>query len=685
MCECRPRENQLKIHVEAASSRPDRICASALARTLVCDCWRARSIRDMDGHAGDGATHGHAAPSRVERDDPDTAGIYYREAVEFERQNRMEEAIAAYREAASLGSMDACYALGVAHANGEGVPVDQKLAVKWYERASSEDHVEATHALGYRYWFGRYATPCDPVRAMDYFALTARAKCRPLRGSAPFAFWCEMTNLFALGLWLGLDRATWTSGASPDANRVMRIVESIPADVEPSATAHYVRAGLLMHDESTDLEFVADALRAASPPRAAGKTGTVTSDKADAALCVLTGMLYTGKDTDIEACYDRFSRSNVQSVVAAFIACDVPAFARIPAPVVQLIVGYLPASRRFIEADEYFAIARREGIVPDMYVALLRRAAELGSGYAQKDLGVMIHNGHGSVVRDPLSALRWHMAAADQGIEIAAVNAANVCLSRVPSDVVGACAWFAKGVKLGNQEAMYRLGHILIDGGGGYPRDAARGVALIRAAANKASPMARCALANALEVGEGVPAPDLQDAAFWYDSAYRSPGTKSSGVEIAIYNAGELLFLYGLGATADEHVPLERRAEAAVALWRRGADMDEKHCCYRLGWAHATGTLGCRVDAVEALLWFERARANGHHGATRHLAARWDTPGAPCLFSGYHYGVDAECSDAPVLGPLLGRSRSEAAVRLGVDLLNGREFAWSAIEATRPS
>ena len=654
---------------------------------------RADGEEDKDGGQVSAAKRARTgAPSA---DDLARASQFYSMAVAHEADAKMDAAISEYRAAAELGLADACYALGVAYANGEGVDMDQKLAVEWYERANQKNCPHATSALGCRYWFGSYGTPCEPMRAMCYFAVAddrlcsdlCRSQphgrpCQSMRGFQTYDVWVGVTTEYARGLWLGLNRDVKL--CATDIGKARRIINAACLD-RSYASTHYVRAGTAVCGDGADLSQAAALLALAEKGltnrQLYGAGDAIARAKARAALCVLAGTNYSGSDAETRLCFGRFRRSNRASVVSAFITCDVAALARIPPPLVRLIASYLSGLGDFIEADEYFEFANRYGLAPEMRVDLLRRAAELGSSHAQNELGCMLHDGYGGVAGNPAAALRWHMAAGDQGIDISALSAATVFLEQTPPDMLAACTWLCKAWKLGNAQAMYQLSGILMEGLGGCPRDMDRGLRLLRWAADSGHVCAQAHLGNVLEIGHGLAAPDLQEAAFQYNMA----GYHGSSREIAIglYNVAELVLLYGLGGTADEHIPDDRRAAAAVALWRRGSGMNEGHCCYRLGWAHATGTLGCRVDAAEAFQWFERASTLGHYGAKCHLAARQDAPGAPCFFSGYHYGVDAECSDAPIIGPLLGRSRSEAAARLGVDLLNGREFVWSALEAPR--
>ena len=60
-----------------------------------------------------------------------------------------------YRKAAEQGEADARYVLGVMYANGEGVPQDYQQAAKWYKLAAERGNAEAQYNLGWLYANGQ--------------------------------------------------------------------------------------------------------------------------------------------------------------------------------------------------------------------------------------------------------------------------------------------------------------------------------------------------------------------------------------------------------------------------------------------------------------------------------------------------------------------------------------------------
>jgi TPR repeat protein len=48
-----------------------------------------------------------------------------------------------FREAADQGHVEAAFSLGVLYQNGEGVPQDNKEAIKWYTKAADHNHPKA--------------------------------------------------------------------------------------------------------------------------------------------------------------------------------------------------------------------------------------------------------------------------------------------------------------------------------------------------------------------------------------------------------------------------------------------------------------------------------------------------------------------------------------------------------------
>ena len=76
------------------------------------------------------------------------------------------------RLVAEQGDADAQHNLGVAYADGTGVPQDYAESVKWYLLAAEQGNAKAQNNLGYMYGEGK-GVPQDYVRAHMWFNLAA--------------------------------------------------------------------------------------------------------------------------------------------------------------------------------------------------------------------------------------------------------------------------------------------------------------------------------------------------------------------------------------------------------------------------------------------------------------------------------------------------------------------------------
>ena len=69
------------------------------------------------------------------------------------------------RQAAEQGEAKAQYNLGVMYAEGEGVPEDDRKAVKWYRKAAEQGNAPAQYNLGVKYAKGE-GVPEDDRKAV---------------------------------------------------------------------------------------------------------------------------------------------------------------------------------------------------------------------------------------------------------------------------------------------------------------------------------------------------------------------------------------------------------------------------------------------------------------------------------------------------------------------------------------
>ena len=95
------------------------------------------------------------------------------------------------------------------------------------------------------------------------------------------------------------------------------------------------------------------------------------------------------------------------------------------------------------------------------------RAAEAGDDFAQLQLGFMYGTGQG-LEKDEEQTLRWYLASANQGNRIAQYNMGNLYREGrgVPKDPVKAADWNRRSAEQGYSLAQTRMGYSLVNGHG---------------------------------------------------------------------------------------------------------------------------------------------------------------------------------------------------------------------------
>jgi hypothetical protein len=81
-------------------------------------------------------------------------------------------ALREWKPLAQQGDEYAQYSLGVMYAKGQGVPQDDKIAVKWYQLAAEQGHAPAQHNLSVMYYGGN-GVPQDYKIAVKWLKLAA--------------------------------------------------------------------------------------------------------------------------------------------------------------------------------------------------------------------------------------------------------------------------------------------------------------------------------------------------------------------------------------------------------------------------------------------------------------------------------------------------------------------------------
>jgi TPR repeat protein len=151
-------------------------------------------------------------------------------------------------------------------------------------------------------------------------------------------------------------------------------------------------------------------------------------------------------------------------------------------------------------------------------LSLWRPLAERGQARAQRNLGVMYHNGQG-VPQDYAAAAMWIGKAADQGDPAAQHDLAFMYDNEqgVPQDPAAAVTWYRKAAEQGHAGAQLNLG-FMHRNGHGVPRDDAAAAPWYRKAADQGNAIAQVNLGWMYYNGEGV-AQDYAAAATWYRKA----------------------------------------------------------------------------------------------------------------------------------------------------------------------
>ncbi len=151
--------------------------------------------------------------------------------------------------------------------------------------------------------------------------------------------------------------------------------------------------------------------------------------------------------------------------------------------------------------------------VPD-YVASLLRSAEKGDAVAQKNLGVIYHNGQGVPQNDEL-AVTWSRKAAEQGNPDAENNLASAYYlgQGVAQDYTQALHWYREAAEQGDPLAQNSLGAMYHDGHG-VPQDYAQALYWFHKGAERDYAPAQANLGISYYHGQGVPQ-DYAHAYFW--------------------------------------------------------------------------------------------------------------------------------------------------------------------------
>jgi TPR repeat protein len=236
----------------------------------------------------------------------------------------------------------------------------------------------------------------------------------------------------------------------------------------------------------------------------------------------------------------------------------------------------------------FFATALKE--------ATKRLAANPKDGPAMTLIGEIYRDGV-SVRRDPAEAARWYRLAADVGDRQARFALGLLLLNGaagVAKDRAAAAALFEQAAAQGHAGALYNLGVMAIEGDGSSGPDFARAADLFRRSAEAGDDDGAYSYGVLLREGRGVPL-DTDAAAIWLKRA-ADGGVIAGEVEYAI------MLFNGVGVARDE--------AGAARLFLKAAVRNNPIAQNRLAHLYATGR-GVSPSLVQAATWNRFARAAG--------------------------------------------------------------------------
>ncbi len=270
------------------------------------------------------------------------------------------------------------------------------------------------------------------------------------------------------------------------------------------------------------------------------------------------------------------------------------------------IAASYPEEKKPLDQLELVSASLRARKIPASQVASLRgpleAAAELKVRSAQMALGEMLR------VSDPSAALKWFVAAADQGQTEAMVYAGQMQASGqgVSSpDFVSAAKWFTKAADGQDADGMYFLAECYLspDSSKGVVRNPQRAFELLNTAATlRNHTRAMNSLGDIYKKGiPGVVEPDYAKAFDFFSKA------SAGGLLDAQGNLG-VLYMNGQGVEKD---PVK-----AAALFKDGAEQKNPLCMFFYAMC-LDGGLGVEKDTKEAEAMYRAAARLGNPPALK--------------------------------------------------------------------
>jgi TPR repeat protein len=256
--------------------------------------------------------------------------------------------------------------------------------------------------------------------------------------------------------------------------------------------------------------------------------------------------------------------------------------------------GQIPAQGP--AADLAFGAYQRGYYMTAFREAMKRVAANPRDAAAMTLIGEIYRDGY-AVRQDVAEAAHWYRLASGLGDREAAFALGALLLNGaagVDKDRAGAKAQFEKAAALGQAGALYDLGVMAIEGDGADKPDFAKAADYFRRAAEAGEDNGAYSYGVLLREGRGVPL-DIEESAHWLKRA-ADAGIIAGQVEYAI------MLFNGIG--------VEKNEAAAAKIFLIAAARNNPIAQNRLAHLYVSGR-GVPRDLVEAATWNRFAKAGG--------------------------------------------------------------------------
>ncbi|KAI1293408.1 hypothetical protein EDD11_008424 [Mortierella claussenii] len=350
------------------------------------------------------------------------------------------KAVKWYQKAASQEHAGAQYNLGFMYGDGKGVPQDYSKAVEWYQKAASQGHVGAQYNLGVMYMSGE-CVPQDYPKAVEWYQKAAN------QGHAGAQYNLGFMYKDGKGVPQDCSKAVeWCQKAASQGH----------ADAQCSLGVMYENGNGVPQDYSKAVEWYQKA-----------------ANQGHAGAQYNLGIMYEnakGVPQDYSKAVEWYQKAANQG--AAIAQCNLGVMYENGKGVLQ----------DYSKAVEWYQRAANQGAANQgaataqynlgvMYMKWYQKAASQGHAGAQYNLSVMYANDNG-VPQDYSKAVEWYQKAASQGHADAQCSLGIMYANGngVPQDYSKAVEWYQKAASQGHAGAQYNLS-VMYANDNGVPQD----------------------------------------------------------------------------------------------------------------------------------------------------------------------------------------------------------------------